>query len=135
MGMSDRNRTARKWPFRDARVPEQSGESDAFVEMWKRAWLSGADASWATTPAINPHADDPARAAWQAGSDWAKDHPDRRTRQHLRLAHSNRRATDPGRRIPRAVTIGVFGVGLLAASRWVWRTLRRREPHGTADST
>ena len=128
MMASDRNETARRWSFRDALLPKRTDESDAFVEMWKGAWLSGADAFWATKSAINPHADDPARAAWQAGSDWARDHPDRRTRHHLRLAHSNRRATDAGRRIPRAVTIGVFGVGLLAASRWTWRTLRRPKP-------
>jgi hypothetical protein len=132
MGASDRNETsARKWSFRDALLPRRTDESDAFVEMWKGAWMSGADAFWATKSATNPHADDPARAAWQAGSDWAKDHPDRRTTHHLRLAHSNRRATDPGRRIPRAVKIGVFGVGLLAASQWVWRTLRRPKPNGT----
>ena len=135
MAVSNQNESARKWPFRDARRPKPTDDSDAFVEMWKRAWLSGADAAWATNPATNPHANDPARAAWQAGWDWAKDHPDRRTREHLRLAHSNRRATDPGR-IPRAVKIGVFGLGLLATSRWIWRTLRRRTPNGTiADST
>jgi hypothetical protein len=130
MGGSDRNESARKWSLRDALLPKRADESDAFVEMWKGAWLSGADASWATELAINPHADDPARAAWQAGWDWAKDHPDRRTRDQLRLAHSSRRATDPGRRIPHAVKIGVFGFGLLAASQWVWRTLRRPKPNG-----
>jgi hypothetical protein len=134
MGLSDLNQAARKESVRDALLPHRTDESDAFVEMWKREWLSGADAFWATQLAINPHADDPARAAWQAGADWAKDHPDRRTTRHLRLAHSNRRATDPGRRIPRGVKIGVFGFGLLAASRWVWRNLRRK-PNGTiADS-
>jgi hypothetical protein len=135
MGMSDRNETARRWSLRDALLPKRTDESDAFVEMWKRACLAGADASWATKPAINPHADDPARAAWQAGSDWAKAHPDRRTRHHVRLAHSNRRATDLGRRIPRAVKISVFGFGLLAASRWMWRTLRRSKPNGTTPDT
>jgi hypothetical protein len=62
MGVSDRNETARKWPFRKALLPTRTDESDAFVEMWKRAWLSGADAFWATQLAINPHADDPARS-------------------------------------------------------------------------
>jgi hypothetical protein len=75
MGQSDGNETARKWTF--GVLAKRPDDSDAFVEMWKRAWLSGVDASWATTLAINPHADDPARAAWQAGSDWAKAHPDR----------------------------------------------------------
>jgi hypothetical protein len=134
MAVSNQNERPRKWPFRDALRPKPSDESEAFVEMWKRAWLSGADAAWANTPAANPHANDPARAAWEAGSDWAKNHPNRRTQDHLRLAHSNRRATDQGR-IPRAVKIGVFGLGLLAASRWMWRTLRRRTANGTiADS-
>jgi hypothetical protein len=125
MGVSDSNKTARKRSFRDALFPKRTDEPDAFVEMWKSAWLSGADAYWATKSSINPHAEDPARAAWQAGSDWAKEHPDRRKKHHLRLAHPSRRATDPGRRVPRAVKIGVFGIGVLAASRWVWRTLRR----------
>jgi hypothetical protein len=107
-------------------LPKRTDESDAFVETWKSAWMSGADAYWATKSLVNPHAEDPARAAWQAGSDWAKDHPDRRQKRHLRLAHSNRRSTDPGRRVPRAVKIGAAGIGLLAASRWVWRKLR---PH------
>ena len=130
MAVDKRNERARTWSLRVALLPRPSDESEAFVEMWKGAWLSGADAAWANTPAANPHANDPARAAWQAGSDWAKAHPNRRTQDHLRLAHSNRRATDP-RRIPRAVKIGVFGLGLLAASRWMWRTLRRRTPNGT----
>jgi hypothetical protein len=100
--------------------------------MWKRAWLSGANAYWATRSPTNPHVDDPARAAWQAGSDWAKDHPDRRKKHHLRLAHPSRRATDPGRRVPRSVKIGAFGavgIGLLAASRWVWRAVRPQKTH------
>lgn len=135
MGVSDWNETARKRSLPDA-LSKRTDESDAFVEMWKTAWLSGANASWATKPLINPHAGDPARAAWQAGSDWAKDHPDRRKKHHLRLAHPNRRATDPGRRIPRAVKIGAFGIGLLAASRWVWRTLRpRKGAEGNRDVT
>jgi hypothetical protein len=128
MGVSDGNKTARKWSFRDALLPKRTDESDAFVETWKREWLSGADAYWATQSLINPHAEDPARAAWQAGSEWAKDHPDRRKKHHLRLAHSNRRATDPGQRVPRAGKIGAVGIGLLAASRWAWRALRPRKP-------
>jgi hypothetical protein len=131
MGASDSNETARKRSLRDALLPKATDESDAFVEMWKRAWLSGADAYWANTSSNNPHSEDPARAAWQAGSDWAKDHPDRRKKNHLRLAHPNRRATDPGRRVPRAVKIGAVGIGLLAASRWVWRALQPHKPNET----
>ena len=56
MAVSDENERARKWPFRDAPRPQPTDESDAFVEMWKRAWLSGADAAWATNPTNNPQA-------------------------------------------------------------------------------
>src|SRR4051794_6094982 len=66
MGASDSNETARKGSFGDAPLPARTDESDAFVEMWKRAWLSGADAYWATNSSVNPHAEGPARAAWQA---------------------------------------------------------------------
>ena|SRR5438094_2027432 len=136
MGVLNSNETARKWSFRDALLPKRTDRSDAFVEMWKTAWLSGASAYWTTKALMNPHADDPARAAWQAGSDWAKENPDRRKQHHLRLAHPNRRATDPRRRIPRAVKIGAIGIGLFGASRWVWRTLRppRASATGVLDS-
>jgi hypothetical protein len=133
MGAPDSKRTSRKESLAKAPLPQRTDEPDAFVEMWKGAWLSGANAYRATKSVTNPHDDDPVRAAWQAGSDWAKSHPDRRKRHHLRLAHPNRRATDAGRRVPRAVKIGAFGIGLLAASRWVWRTLRPREANGTSD--
>ena len=124
MAVTNSNATARKWSVRDALLPKRTDQADGFVQMWKAAWLSGANAYWATKLSINPHTDDPARAAWQAGSDWAKDHPDRRKQHHLRVAHRNRRATDPRRRIPRAVKIGAVGIGLLSASRWLWRALR-----------
>jgi hypothetical protein len=132
MGVADSNGTARNWSRRGGLRRNPTDESDAFVKGWKECWLAGADAYWAAKSSINPKSDDPARAAWQAGWDWAKDHPDRRNKHHLRLAHPHRRATDPARRVPRAVKIGAFGVGLLAASRWVWRAVRPiRTPDGT----
>jgi hypothetical protein len=127
MGAADSNETARQWFAGKTPMPKGSNESDAFVETWKGAWLSGADTYWATKSSVNPHTENPARAAWQAGSDWAKDNPDRRKKHHLRLAHPNRRSTDAGRRVPRAVKIGAFGIGVLAASRWVWRKLRPQQ--------
>jgi hypothetical protein len=131
MGAPDPKQTARTASIGKTPLPQRTDEPDAFVEMWKGAWLSGANAYWATQSVINPHTDDPMRAAWRAGSDWAKSHPDRRKRHHLRLAHPNRRATDSGRRVPRAVKIGAVGIGLFAASQWVWRTLRPHKPDGT----
>lgn len=124
MGVADSNETARKWSVGKGATPNRTDDSDVFVETWKGAWLSGADTYWATKSSDNPHAENPARAAWQAGSDWARNNPDRRKKHHLRLAHPNRRATDVGPRVPRAVKIGAFGIGVLAASRWVWRKLR-----------
>ena len=124
MGAS--NETVHESSIRDALPLARTDESDAFVDEWKKSWLAGADACWETPSSINPNSEEPARAAWQAGWVWAKAHPDRRKGHHLRLAHPNRRATDPARRVPRAVRIGVFGVGLFVASRWGWRALRAR---------
>jgi hypothetical protein len=134
MGMADLHEAARKWSMRRGLLPQPTDPSDAFVEVWKKSWLSGAAACWAKNSPLNPHPQDPARAAWQAGWHWASGHPDRRTQHHLRLAHPNRRATDSERRVPfrRAVKIGAVGVGLFAASRWGWRTLRpKRTPAET----
>jgi hypothetical protein len=111
--MSDSNKTGR-WSVLGGLWPKTTEESDAFVEVWKKSWLSGADAWWATPSSINPNSEDPARAAWQAGWDWAKDHPDRRKAHAVRLAHRNRRATDPARRVPRALKISAAGVGFFA---------------------
>jgi hypothetical protein len=97
MGEADSNGTARNWSRRGGLRRNPTEESDAFVKGWKECWLAGADAYWLAKSSINPKSDDPARAAWQAGWDWAKDHPDRRNTHHLRLAHPHRRATDPAR--------------------------------------
>jgi hypothetical protein len=102
--------------------------SDAFVDVWKKSWLAGADACWRNQSSTNPNAQDPERAAWQAGWSWAQANPDRRKKQAQRLAHPGRRATDPTRPVARAVKIGAWGIGgigLLAASRWALRFLLR----------
>jgi hypothetical protein len=132
MGLSALKQVVLKRSFRDAPLPKRPDESDVFVDTWKRAWLAGANAYWATKCLENPNADDPARAAWQAGSEWAKAHPDRRQKHHLRLAHPNRRATDAGRCLPRAVKIGACGLGLMAV-RWALQTLRPRKEVATLD--
>jgi hypothetical protein len=101
----------------------RTNDSDAvFVETWKKAWIAGAEARWSNLPAKNPFAVDPSRAAWNAGHSWAADNPDRRTTDHLRLAH-------PLRRSVRAAEIGAIGLGVLAAARWAWR--RRGMPRAT----
>jgi hypothetical protein len=111
--------------FRLLRRP--ASESDSFVETWKKAWLAGAEARWSNGSTKNPHAGDPSRAAWNAGHLWAADNPNRRTSNHIRLAHPLRRQTDSVPRVVRVVEIGAIGLGVLAAARWAWR--RRR--HGT----
>jgi hypothetical protein len=106
--------------FRLLRRPPVT-ESDSFVETWKKAWLAGAEARWANAPTKNPYAGDPSRAAWNAGHLWAADNPDRRTNNHIRLAHPLRRSNDSLSRVVRAAEIGAIGLGVLATARWAWR--------------
>ena len=97
-----------------------------FVETWKKAWIAGAEARWSKASSNNPFTDDPSRAAWNAGHLWAAENPNRRTTNHVRLAHPLRRVTDTMPRVVRAVEIGAIGLGVLAAARWAWR--RRAAP-------
>ena len=102
--------------------------ADTFVDAWKKAWIAGAHARWSNGGAVqNPNPADPARAAWNAGHLWAGDNPDRRTNNHMRLAHPLRRSTDRLPRIVRAAEIGALGLGALAAARWAWRRRRERK--------
>jgi acyl transferase domain-containing protein len=103
-----------------------ASESDTFVETWKKAWMAGAEVRWANLSTKNPHTSDPSRAAWNAGHMWAAANPDRRTTDHIRLAHPLRRSTDTVPRVVRAVEIGAIGIGVLAAARWAWRQRRHR---------
>jgi hypothetical protein len=100
-------------------------DADSFVDAWKKAWIAGAHARW-STGGKNPYPEDPARAAWNAGHLWAADNPDRRRKDHMRLAHPLRRSTDTLPRVVRAVEIGALGFGVLAAARWAWRRRQRR---------
>ena len=106
--------------------------ADTFVEEWKKAWIAGAHARWSNASAQNPYQVDPARAAWNAGRSWAGDNPDRRTNNHMRLAHPLRRSTDRLPRIVRVAEIGALGLGALAAARWAWRRRRNRKLEAVA---
>jgi len=130
MGMGGVNAAARRWSIWRTLLPSRPDASDAFVELWQKSWMAGAAACWAKHSSENPNPKDPARAAWQAGWKWAENRPNRRTQHHLRLAHPNRRATDPERWVSRPVKIGAFGVGLFAAAGWVWRLRARRKRAG-----
>jgi len=107
----------------------QASASDTFVETWKKAWIAGAEARWSNASTKNPYSGDPSRAAWNAGHLWAADNPNRRTTDHIRLAHPLRRSTDSISRVVRAAEIGAIGIGMLAAASWAWR--RRRQRVGT----
>ena len=108
-----------------------TNDADAvFVESWKKAWIAGAETRWSKRPAQNPFTGDPSRAAWNAGHLWAADNPDRRTTNHIRLAHPHRRSTDKISRVVRAAEIGAIGLGVLAAARWAWR---RRQHQATSE--
>jgi hypothetical protein len=121
--------------FRLLRHPPSA--SDTFVDAWKKAWIAGAEARWSNGLTKNPYSSDPSRAAWNAGHLWAADNPDRRTSNHIRLAHPLRRSTDKISRVVRAAEIGAIGLGMLAAARWAWRR-RQQGPRPAApkpDST
>ena len=102
------------------------------MDTWKKAWIAGAQARWSNGSKPNPFTDDPSRAAWNAGHLWAADNPNRRTNDHMRLAHPLRRSTDTVPRVMRFVEIGALGLGAMAAARWAWR--RRRQKAGVAES-
>jgi hypothetical protein len=104
-------------------------DPDAQVSRWKDQWLAGATAAWSgeATPS-NPHNAQRAgleHAAWQAGFKWARENPDRRHNEDLRLAHPHRRASDArlATSLKRAAALGATGVALYAASRALrrWR--------------
>ena len=106
----------------------RTNDADAvFVETWKKAWIAGAEARWSNASANNPFTDEPSRAAWNAGHLWARDNPNRRDTNQVRLAHPFRRSTDTMPRVVRAVEIGAIGLGVLAAARWAWRKRSTRE--------
>ena len=104
----------------------RDAEADARVATWKRAWLEGANAAWATNGrAVNPYSNDLQRSAWAAGWNWGGQNPDRRKNPDTRLAHPHRRATDSTlpRTLKRAAAVGATGVTLYAITKVVRRWL------------
>jgi hypothetical protein len=100
---------------------------DARVDLWKSAWLRGANTRWMSpSPCTNPYAPGMEHSAWQAGWEWAGHNPDRRLNRTPRIAHRRRRATDA--KVPSsvkgAVGLGVAGVTAYAMSRALRRWIR-----------
>jgi hypothetical protein len=126
--MSVASRLTSGW-WKPRRHDTTVADADAHVSRWKDAWLEGATASWsadAVTPILpNPHSAGLEHAAWEAGCKWARENPDRRRSEALRLAHPHRRASDAKLTISlkRAAALGATGVALYAASRALrrWR--------------
>jgi len=105
----------------------RDAEADVRVAAWKRAWLEGANAAWATDRrVVNPYASGLQRSAWAAGWNWGGQNPDRRSKEDGRLAHPHRRATDSTlpRRLKRAAAVGATGVTLYAITKVVRRWFR-----------
>jgi hypothetical protein len=118
--------TSRWWKSRHDKAIT---DPDTQVTRWKDGWLAGATAAWsAEAPASDPHNPHPAgleHSAWDAGFKWARENPDRRRSEGLRLAHPHRRASDAKLTVTfkRAAALGATGVALYAASRALkrWR--------------
>jgi hypothetical protein len=113
-------------------------EADDRVATWKRAWLEGANAAWATGGrAVNPYSTGLQHSAWAAGWNWGGQNPDRRKMDpDDRLAHPHRRATDSTlpRTLKRAAAVGATGVTLYAITkvvrRWLGSGIGTNSPRG-----
>jgi hypothetical protein len=101
------------------------------VDMWKAAWMQGANARWSPNPnGSNPFAPGMERAAWDAGWEWAGRNPNRRSARSSRVAHRRRRATDSAlpTTVKRAVGLGAAGVTVYAISKALLRWTRSGRP-------
>jgi hypothetical protein len=128
--MSSRDNSSNWWTgwwHRDR--PLSNANPDARVDLWKAAWLRGANTRWTRkSSGTNPFAPGMEHSAWQAGWEWARQNPDRRVNQTVRMAHRRRRATDATLQpsVKGAVGLGVAGVTVYAISRAVRRWMDAR---------
>ena len=99
---------------------QRARAQDAFVLVWKRAWVQGCEAAWAGRSSLPPaEMGERQRAAWAAGWLWAQTQPDRRrvSRDSWRLG--GRRSADAQRPLVRAAKGGAVGLIVYAATRWL----------------
>jgi hypothetical protein len=93
---------------------------DAFVLVWKKAWVQGCEAAWAGRSSSPPaEMGERQRAAWGAGWTWAQTQPDRRRVSRDNWKQGGRRSADAQRPLVRAAKGGAVGLIVFAAARWL----------------
>jgi hypothetical protein len=114
-GASFAGRLAGSWRHR-----QRARAQDAFVMLWKEAWVQGCEAAWAGRLSSEAAAmGERQRAAWTAGWTWAQTQPDRRQAFRNSWQAGGRRSGDGQRPLVRAAKGGVVGLVVFAAARWV----------------
>lgn len=122
-------RIAGNWRQRQ-RVRDQ----DAFVRLWKEAWVEGCETAWAARPASVPAGlSESQRAAWKAGWTWAQTQPDRRRATSQVWLRNGRRSADA--RLVRAAKGGAAGLVVFAATKWLMAKTRREPSAATPAET
>jgi hypothetical protein len=114
---------------------QRAREQDAFVALWKEAWVQGCQAAWADRPSlVPPEMTDPLRSAWTAGWTWAQTQPDRRRGSLGAWKLRGRRSSDVQRPLARAVKGGAAGLVVFAAARWLMGARRGADASGPASA-
>ncbi|MQA29857.1 MAG: hypothetical protein GEU82_08465 [Luteitalea sp.] len=113
---------------------QHARDQDAFVTLWKEAWVQGCEAAWAGRPLSAPAGlSDPQGAAWTAGWRWAQTQPDRRRPSLTGSKLGGRRTADTPRPLVRAAKGGAAGLVVFAAARWLMGARRSAAGGSQAD--
>jgi hypothetical protein len=99
---------------------QRARAQDAFVLVWKKAWVQGCEAAWAGRSSFAPaEMGERQQAAWTAGWTWAQTQPDRRRDVRDSWKLGGRRSSDAQRPLVRAAKGGAVGLVVFAAARWL----------------
>jgi hypothetical protein len=102
------------------RQRQRARVQDAFVLLWKEAWVQGCETAWAGLPASAPSGlAEPQRAAWTAGWTWAQTQPNRRQAANEKNWTRQKRRSADVPKLRRAVKGGAAGLVVFAAARWL----------------
>jgi hypothetical protein len=102
------------------RQRQRARAQDAFVGLWKEAWVQGCESAWAGgRPEVPRRLNGTQRAAWTAGWTWAQKQPDRRQSSREIAKVGGRRRADIRRPLVNAAKGGAAGLLAFAAARWL----------------